>query len=140
VCNTKNLELVRLLGADEVIDYTAEDFTRRDETYHVFFDASGKESFRRCRYLLKPGGYYIATDGFQNLGWALWTWKLGKKQLKVAVARYKKQDVALLKELLEAGKYRAVIDRTYPLDEVVEATRYVETGQKIGNVVLRVDE
>jgi NADPH:quinone reductase-like Zn-dependent oxidoreductase len=138
VCNTKNLELVRSLGADEVIDYTAEDFTRRPETYHVIFDAAGKASFRRCRSSLKPGGVYIATDGFQNLGWALWTWLIGNKRLKVAVARYKKQDVMLLKELLEAGQYRAVIDRTYPLDEVVDATKFVETHQKTGNVVLSV--
>ena len=138
VCNTKNLELVRSLGADEVIDYTAEDFTKRDETYHVIFDAAGKASFRHCRRSLKPGGFHIATDGFQNLGWALWTWMIGNKRLKVAVARYKKQDVVWLKDLLEAGDYRAVIDRTYPLDDVVEASRYVETHQKTGNVVLSV--
>jgi NADPH:quinone reductase-like Zn-dependent oxidoreductase len=129
---------VRSLGADDVIDYTAEDFTWRDETYHLIFDAVGKESFRRCRQSLEPGGHYVATDGFHNLGWALWTWKIGEKQLKMAVARYKKQDVVLLKELLEIGKYRAVIDRTYPLAEVVEASRYVETEQKTGNVVLSV--
>jgi NADPH:quinone reductase-like Zn-dependent oxidoreductase len=138
VCNTRNLELVRSLGADEVIDYTAGDFRKRHGTYHVFLDAVGKESFRRCRHLLKPGGYYIATDGFQNLGWALWTWKIGNKQLKVAVARYAKEDVVLLKELLETGSYRAVIDRTYALDEVADASRYVETHEKTGNVVLSV--
>jgi NADPH:quinone reductase-like Zn-dependent oxidoreductase len=138
VCNTKNVELVRSLGADEVIDYTREDFTRNGETYHVIFDAVGKYSFRRSRHSLKPGGYYIATDGFQNLGWALWTWKLGDKQLKLALARYRKADVVLMKELVESGEYRPVIDRSYPLDEVVAASRYVETGQKTGNVVLTV--
>jgi NADPH:quinone reductase-like Zn-dependent oxidoreductase len=138
VCNTKNLELVRSLGADVVIDYTRDDFTKNGETYHVIFDAVGKYSFRRSRRSLKPGGYYIATDGFHNLGWALWTWKLGDRQLKFAIARYKKADVLLLKELVEAGEYRAVIDRTYPLEQVVEASTYVETGQKTGNVVLTV--
>jgi NADPH:quinone reductase-like Zn-dependent oxidoreductase len=138
VCNTKNVELVRSLGADEVIDYTREDFTRNGKTYHVIFDAVGKYSFRRSRRSLKPGGYYIATDGFQNLGWALWTWKLGAKQLKLALARYRKADVVLMKELVESGEYRPVIDRSYPLDEVVAASRYVETGQKTGNVVLTV--
>jgi NADPH:quinone reductase-like Zn-dependent oxidoreductase len=138
VCNTKNLELVRSLAADVVIDYTREDFTKNGETYNVIFDAVGKYSFRRSRRSLKPGGYYIATDGFHNLGWALWTWKLGDRQLKLAIARYKKADVRLLKELVEAGEYRAVIDRTYPLEQVVEASKYVETGQKTGNVVLTV--
>jgi NADPH:quinone reductase-like Zn-dependent oxidoreductase len=138
VCNTKNLELVRSLGADVVIDYTREDFTKNGETYHVIFDAVGKYSFRRGRRSLKPGGYYIATDGFHNLAWALWTWKLGERQLKLALARYRKADVLLLKELVEAGNYRAVIDRTYPLEQVVEASKYVETGEKTGNVVLTV--
>jgi NADPH:quinone reductase-like Zn-dependent oxidoreductase len=140
VCNTKNVELVRSLGADEVIDYTREDFTRNGQTYDVIFDAVGKYSFRRSRRSLKPGGYYIATDGFHNLGWALWTWKLGDKQLKLAIARYRKADVVLMKELVERGEYQPVIDRTYPLEEVVAASRYVETGQKTGNVVLTVHE
>jgi NADPH:quinone reductase-like Zn-dependent oxidoreductase len=138
VCNTKNLELLRSLGADVVIDYTQEDFTKNGETYNVIFDAVGKYSFRRSRRSLTPAGYYIATDGFHNLGWALWTWKLGDRQLKFAIARYKKADVLLLKELVEAGEYRAVIDRTYPFEQVVEASKYVETGQKTGNVVLTV--
>jgi NADPH:quinone reductase-like Zn-dependent oxidoreductase len=140
VCNTKNVELVRSLGADEVIDYTREDFTQNGETYEVILDAVGNYSFGHSRHSLEPGGCYIATDGLRNLGWALWTWKIGKRQLKFAVARYKKDDVLLLKELIEAGKYRAVIDRTYPLEEVVDATRYVETHQKTGNVVLSVGE
>jgi NADPH:quinone reductase-like Zn-dependent oxidoreductase len=140
VCNTKNVELVRSLGADEVIDYTRDDFTQNGETYKVILDAVGKYSYTRSRHSLEPEGYYIATDGFQNLGWSLWTWKIGKKQLKVAVARYRKEDVLLLKELIEAGKYRAVIDRTYPLEQIVDATRYVETHQKTGNVVLSLSE
>jgi NADPH:quinone reductase-like Zn-dependent oxidoreductase len=137
VCNTKHLELVKSLGADEVIDYTQEDFTRNGKTYDVIFDAVGKHSFRRCRRSLNPGGLYIATDGLRNFIWALWTWRIGNKRLVFDIPpRYRKMDVLFLKELIEAGKYRAVIDRRYPLEEVVEATRYVETQQKTGNVDL----
>jgi NADPH:quinone reductase-like Zn-dependent oxidoreductase len=142
VCNTKNVELVRSLGADEVVDYLQEDFTRNGKTYDVVFDAVGKYSFRRCRHSLKPGGKYIDTDlGFM---WhvpllALLTRWIGDKKVTLGVAKYRKDDVVLLKELVEAGQYRAVIDRTYPLEDVVEATRYVETGQKTGNVVLTLD-
>jgi NADPH:quinone reductase-like Zn-dependent oxidoreductase len=139
VCNTKNFELVRSLGADEVIDYTQENFTENGKTYDVVFDAVGKQSFRRCKRSLKPGGMYIATDGFWNLVWVLWTWRIGDKRATFGITRYTKKDVLFLKELIEAGKYRAVIDRCYPLEDVVDATRYVETGQKIGNVVLTVD-
>jgi len=139
VCNTKNVELVRSLGADEVIDYLHEDFTKNGETYDVVFDAVGKHSFRRSRRSLKPGGTYISTDlGFM---WhvpplALATRLVGGKRVTLPIPRYSKQDVRFLKELIEAGRYRAVIDRRYPLEDVVEATRYVETGQKTGNVVL----
>jgi NADPH:quinone reductase-like Zn-dependent oxidoreductase len=141
VCNSKNLELVRSLGADEVVDYTKEDFTKRGQTYDVIFDAVGKHSFRRCRRALKPGGVFLETDlGFM---WhapllVLATKWLGSKKVKLGVTKYTKQDVLFLKELIEAGRYRAVIDRRYPLEDVVEATRYVETGQKTGNVVLTV--
>jgi NADPH:quinone reductase-like Zn-dependent oxidoreductase len=139
VCNTKNVELVRSLGATEVIDYLQEDFTKNGETYDVIFDAVGKQSFNRCRRSLKPGGIYIATDGLHNLVWALWTWRIGNKKATMGIAKYKKKDVLFLKELIEAGKYRAVIDRSYPLEDIVEAARYVETGQKTGNVVVAVD-
>jgi NADPH:quinone reductase-like Zn-dependent oxidoreductase len=138
VCNTKNLELVRSLGADEVIDYLEEDFTKNGETYDVVFDAVGKLSFRRCRGSLKRNGIYASTDGLENLFLALWTSRIGDKKVVFPIPRYKKQDVLFLKELIEAGKYRAVIDRTYPLEDVVEATKYVETHQKTGNVVLTV--
>ncbi len=139
VCNTKNLELVRSLGADRVVDYTREDFTKNGETYDVIFDAVGKHSFRRCRSSLKPGGSYLATDGLRNLILALWTRRIGDKKVIFSIPpRYTKKDVLFLKDLLEAGKYRAVIDRSYPLEDVVDATRYVETEQKTGNVVLTV--
>jgi NADPH:quinone reductase-like Zn-dependent oxidoreductase len=141
VCNTKNVELVRSLGADRVVDYLQEDFTKNGETYDVVFDAVGKHSFRRCRRSVRPGGIYIDTDpGFM---WhvpvlALLTRWIGDKKVTLPIPKYTKKDVLLLKELVEAGKYRAVIDRCYPLEDVVEATTYVETGQKTGNVVLTV--
>jgi len=139
VCNTKNLELVKSLGADRVIDYTQEDFTKNGQTYDVIFDAVGKHSFRRCRGSLRPGGIYLPTDGFGNLILALVTPRLGGKKVLFQIPpRQTKQDVLFLKELIEAGKYRPVIDRRYPLEDVVEATRYVETEQKTGNVVLTI--
>jgi NADPH:quinone reductase-like Zn-dependent oxidoreductase len=143
VCNAPNLELVRSLGADEVVDYLREDFTKNGETYDVVFDAVGKHSFRRSRHSLKPGGVFLETDlGFM---WhvpllALATRWIGDKRVTLPVPRYTKEDVLRLKELIEAGRYRAVIDRVYPLEEIVEATRYVETGQKTGNVVLTLDD
>jgi NADPH:quinone reductase-like Zn-dependent oxidoreductase len=141
VCNTTNVELVTSLGADEVIDYLKEDFTKNDETYNVVFDAVGKHSFRRSRGSLKPGGTFLETDlGFM---WhvpllALLTRWVGSKKVRIGITKYTKADVLLLKELIEAGKYRPVIDRTYSLEDVIEATKYVETGQKTGNVVLTV--
>ena len=142
VCNTKNVELVRSLGADAVVDYTREDFTQNGETYEVIFDAVGKTSFRRCRGSLQPGGSYLETDpGFMwhvPLLMLLTRW-IGDKKVALGITRYSKQDVRFLKELVEAGEYRPVIDRRYPLEDVVEAHRYVETGQKTGNVVLTID-
>lgn len=139
VCNTRNLELVRSLGADAVIDYTREDFTRHGQRYDAVFDAVGKSSFRRCRNLLKKGGIYLSSDlGFlaQNPLLALWTPGIGGKRVMFPIPKVSKKDVCFFKELVEAGKYKAVIDRRYPLDRIVEAYRYVETGQKTGNVVI----
>jgi NADPH:quinone reductase-like Zn-dependent oxidoreductase len=142
VCNTKNVELVRSLGADEVVDYLREDFTKRGKKYDVVLDAVGKHSFRRSRRALKPHGVFVATDlGFM---WhvpalALWSRKFGDRKLLFPLGSPKKEDVLVVKELIEAGKYRPVIDRRYPLEEIVEAARYVETGQKTGNVVLTVN-
>ena len=143
VCNTKNVELVRSLGADEVVDYTREDFTRNGETYDIVFDAVGKHSFRRCRRSVKRGGVYVETDlGFMwhaPLLVLLSRW-IGEKRVTIPIPKYTREEVVFLKELIEAGEYRAVIDRVYPLEDVVEATRYVETGQKTGNVVLTVGD
>ena len=137
VCNTKNLELVRSLGADRMIDYTQQDFTKNGQTYDVILDAVGKLSFGRSRSSLKPSGIFLPTDGLANLMWALLTSRTrGKKVLFQIPPRQTTQDVRFLKELVEGGKYRPVIDRRYPLEDVIEATRYVETEQKTGNVVL----
>jgi NADPH:quinone reductase-like Zn-dependent oxidoreductase len=142
VCDTKDVELVRSLGATDVVDRLREDFTRRGgRTYDVVFDAVGRHSFRRCRGALERGGIYVTMD----LGFlyhvpllALVTRFLGSKRATLGIGRYRQQDLLLVKELVEAGRYRAVVDRTYELDDVVEAARYVESGQKSGNVVLRV--
>ena len=143
VCDTKDVELVRSLGARDVLDRFRENFRKNGKTYDVIFDAVGKHSFRRCRRSLKPGGIYITVD----LGFmyhvpllALVTRFVGSRRAKLGIGRYRKEDLVLVKELVDTGKYRPVIDRRYALDEVVEATRYVETGQKTGNVVLRVSE
>jgi NADPH:quinone reductase-like Zn-dependent oxidoreductase len=143
VCDTKHVELVRSLGADRVIDYTQDDFTRNEETYDFVFDAVGKLSFKRCRGSLKPRGIYASTDlgpYSQNPFLALWTSWVGDQKVLFPIPRYTKEDVVFLKGLIEAGKYRAVIDRRYRLEDVVEANRYVETGQKTGNVVLIVSD
>jgi NADPH:quinone reductase-like Zn-dependent oxidoreductase len=134
VCGTKNLELVRSLGADVVIDYQREDFRRRGETY----DAVGKIIGLRYRDSLVPGGMFVLTDGIWNvLGVLVTRWS--NRRIVTAWPRYKKEDLLLVKRLLETGEYRAVIDRTYPLEEVVEAHRYVDSWQKTGNVVLTLD-
>ena len=139
VCSTKNLELVKSLGADRVIDYTREDFTRNGQTYDVIFDAVGKLSFTSCRASMKAAGIFLPTDGFGNLMRALWPSRRGDKKVVFQIPpRQTKQDILFLKDLVEARKFRAVIDRTYPLEDVVEATRYVETEQKTGNVVLTI--
>ena len=138
VCDTQRVELVRSLGADEVVDYLQEEWTRRD-TYDGVFDAVGKSSFRKARRALKPGGAYVSADlGFM---WhlpllILPTRWLGSRRAKLAIARYRQDDLLRLRELIESGSYRPVIDRTYSLEDVVEAARYVETGRKTGNVVL----
>jgi NADPH:quinone reductase and related Zn-dependent oxidoreductases len=139
VCNTKNLELVKSLGADKVIDYTKEDFTKNEQIYDVIIDAVGKSSYFRCRKLLKSGGIYYSTElGFlsQNIFLALLTPIISNKKVKFPIPKDSKKDIVFLKELIEAGKYKAIIDRTYPFEQIIEATRYVETGEKTGNVVI----
>ena len=142
VCNTKNLELVRSLGADGSIDYTQEDFTKNGETYDVIFDAVGKHSFTP-QQALAEAGRDLHRDGprlhvARPARGALRRSGSATRGRRSESRRYTKEDVLFLKELIEAGKYRAVIDRRYPLEQVVEATKYVETQQKTGNVVLTV--
>ena len=139
VCTTKNLELMRSLGADHVIDYTRDDFTANGQAYDVIFDAVGKHSYRRCRGSLNRGGIYLPTDGLLNILVLPWLTRIGTTRVVIKIPpRYTKEEVLVVLRLLEEGRYRAVIDRTYPLADVIEATRYVETEQKTGNVVLTV--
>jgi NADPH:quinone reductase-like Zn-dependent oxidoreductase len=143
VCGTENVELVRGLGADKVIDYTAEDFTKDEQTYEVVLDAVGKSSFGRCKRLLKPGGIYLSSDFgplSQNPALALITPLFGGKKVMFPIPRKHDQELmSYLKEMLESGAFRPVTDRRYPLDQIVDAYRYVETGRKIGNVLISVD-
>jgi NADPH:quinone reductase-like Zn-dependent oxidoreductase len=139
VCNTANVELVGSLGADHVIDYTRADFTKNGEAYDIVFDAVGRQPFGRCRESIRPGGAYLATDHLHNLALVLWTSMIGTRKVLFPIPpKYAKADVLLLRQLIEEGRYRAVIDRRYPLGDVVAAAVYVETKQKTGNVVLTV--
>ena len=142
VCDTATVELVRGLGADRVIDRTAEDFTQDGQTYDVVFDAVGKSSFGRCRRLLKRDGIYLSTDLgplSMNPLLALITPLFGGKRVKFPIPpRHSQQEVRRIKAMIESGAFKPVIDRRYALDQIVEAYRYVESGQKIGNVVIAV--
>ncbi len=141
VCDTKNLRLISGLGADRVIDYTAEDFTKDEQTYDVVLDAVGKSSFGRCKRLLKPGGTYLSSElgrWAQNPVLALVTPLFGGKRVLFPIPKHDQQMVRYFKKLIESGQFTPVIDRRYPFDQIVEAYRYVETGQKIGNVVISV--
>ena len=141
VCNTKNLELIKSLGAHQVIDYTKEDFTKNGQRYDMVIDAVGKSSFFRCKKILKPGGKYLSTElGFlwQNVFLALLTPVFGGKKVKFPIPKDSKEDIIYFKELIETGNYKAVIDRRYTLEQILEATKYVETGEKTGNVVITV--
>ena len=139
VCNTPNLDLVKSLGADHVIDYTRDDFTTNGEVYDAIFDAVGKHSFRRCEPSLKPGGVFLPSDKAENLILALRPLpRDGKKVLFLAPTGMSPEPVQFLKGLVDAGEFRPVIDRTYRFEEMVDAVRYVETEQKVGNVILSV--
>ncbi len=141
VCATKNLDLVKSLGADEVVDYTQTDFTSLGRTFDAVIDAVGKSTFGACRRLVKPGGIYVSTDlgpWWQNPLLQLWTRFFGDKRVKLAIPdeRRAPEGVRYLGELAEARKLRPVIDRTMPFDAIVDATRYVDTEQKTGSVVI----
>ena len=146
VCGTPDLELVRGLGADKVVDYTAGDFTDDERQYDIVFDAVGRSSFGRCRRLLKPGGIYVSSElgpWLQNAILSLVTPLAGRSlDRKKVVFPFPEIDQAMVRRfarLMESGAFRPVIDRRYPLDDIVEAYKYVETGQKIGSVVIVVD-
>lgn len=142
VCSTEHVALVERLGADRVIDYTATDFTTDDQIYDVVFDAVGKSSFGRCKRLLKPTGIYLSTElgPFpQNPILALITPLFQGKKVRFPIPKHDQEMVRYIKGLIESGAFMPVIDRRFPLDEVVDAYRYAEAGQKIGNVVITVD-
>jgi NADPH:quinone reductase-like Zn-dependent oxidoreductase len=140
VADTEHLELVRGLGAGRVIDRTVEDFTQDDQAYDVVFDAVGKSSFGRCKRLLKPNGIYLSSDLgplSMNPVLALITPLFGGRRIRFPIPpKHTKQEVERIRSMIEAGTFLPVVDRRYPLEEIVEAYRYVETGQKIGNVVI----
>ncbi len=139
VCSTTNLELVKSLGADKVIDYTKEDFTKSDQAYDVIFDTVGKTSFSRCKSSLKQKGFYLeAVPTLAIVLQTLWTSMVGSKKVIFGGASEKVEDLTLLKALIEAGKIKSVIDRRYPLEQTAEAHRYVEKRHKKGNVVITV--
>ncbi len=146
VCNGKNIELVKSLGADKVMDYTKDDFTKDDQKYNFIFDAVGKSSFFKCKQLLQPGGVYISSDlGYlaQNIFLPLITPiikpMIGNKKTIFPNPTNIKGNVLFIKKLIEKGQFKTVIDRKYPLEQIVEAYKYVEKGQKIGNVVITVE-
>ena len=144
VTSTKNVELVRSLGADEVIDRTAEDLTARGPVYDVVIDAVGKYAFFWARTALKPGGVYVETDfgphKLHTLAWWFLSRFVGGKHLRFGAGSRRKADVEYLRELIEAGAYRPVIDTVYPMDRVVDAHRHVEGWHKVGNVVLTIQD
>jgi NADPH:quinone reductase-like Zn-dependent oxidoreductase len=141
VCRTEHFALAASLGADRVIDYMTDDFTRGDQRYDLVIDAVGKSSFRRCRRLLKRGGIYTSSDvGFLWHGplLALITQLFRGRRVMFVVPHSDSEGLKYLKGLIESGEFKPVIDRRYPLEQIVDAYRFVETGQKIGNVVITV--
>ncbi len=141
VCSTKNLELVKSLGADKVVDYTQEDFTQGGETYDIIVDtAVGKTSFSLCKHALKQKGLYLAVaGGLQGMIQMLWTSMIGGKKVLAGMGPERKEDLIFLKGLMETGKIKPIIDRRYPLEQTAEAHRYVDKGHKRGSVVITVE-
>ncbi len=145
VCSTANLDMVKSLGADKVIDYTKEDFTKSGQTYDIIFDTINKSSFSRCKGSLKQGGVYIFTGpSLTNILQMGWTSIVGSKKAVMTAPGLmqpseKIKDLVFLKELIEAGKLRSVMDRSYQMEQIAEAHRYVEKGHKKGNVVITLD-
>lgn len=146
VCSTANVDLVRSLGADRVVDYTRTDFTEADERYDVIFDAVAKSTFGQCKDVLASEGIYMTTGlSAVNLGAQLWTTVIGDRRAKFSATGLRSgedkiEDLGFLRELAESGVIRPVIDRRYPLEHVADAHRYVETGHKAGSVVVSVED
>ena len=139
VCSAANAEMVKSLGADKVIDYTREDFTENAETYDVIFDVVGKIRFSQCKGSLKPKGIYLENMlELRDMLQMLWTAISGGRKIKGGVSIEKVENLNFFLELIEAGKLKPVIDRSYPLEQIPEAFRYVEKGHKKGNVVITV--
>jgi 2-desacetyl-2-hydroxyethyl bacteriochlorophyllide A dehydrogenase len=141
VDSSGKLDMLRSIGADQVIDYTQEDFTKNGETYDVIFDVVGKSSFSRSLRSLKQNGrYLLANPGLTQMVRGPWTSMISSKKVLFGAASQKTEDLIFLKELIEAGKIKPVIDRRYPLELTAEAHSYVETGEKTGNVVITVEQ
>ena len=141
VCGTKNIKLVKSLGADKVISFETEDFTKINETFDFIFDAVGKSSYGACKKLLNPKGKYYSTElgkVGQNPLLAIWFAMIGTRKVIFPIPKINKEKIEYIKQLIEAGAYKPVVDRTYRLDQIIEAAKYVETGQKTGNVVISV--
>lgn len=140
VDSSGKLDMICSIGADDVIDYTLGDFTKNAETYDVIFDVMGKSSFSDSVRSLKPNGrYLLGNPGLSQMVRGRWTSMRSSKKVMIGAAIQKTEDLVFLKELIEAGKIKSVIDRCYPLEQIAEAHRYVETGQKKGNVVITVE-
>ena len=140
VDSTGKMDMLRSIGADQVIDYTQEDFTKSGETYDVVFDVVGKSSFSRSvRSLKQNGRYLLANPGLSQMVRGRWASVRSSKKVILGAASPKTEDLVLLKELIEAGQIKSVIDRRYPLEQIAEAHRYVETGLKKGNVVITLE-
>ncbi len=141
VCSTPKLELVKSLGADKVIDYTKEDFTNGDETYDIIFDTVGKSPISGSIKSLEEEGLYIHTTfGLLRLFGMLWRKRKTTKKVIIGLVEENPEELAVLKDLIETGNIRAVIDKIYPIEQAAEAHRYVETGQKKGQVVINMED
>jgi NADPH:quinone reductase-like Zn-dependent oxidoreductase len=139
VCSSTNVEMVKCLGADKVIDYTKEDFTKNGQTYDLIFDIVGATTFDRCKSSLKPRGVFLQNImGLTDMVRILWTSITGRKKLKGGVAMENLERMNVIMQLAAEGKLKAVIDRSYPLEQITEAFKYVEQGHKKGNVVITV--
>ena len=139
VCSGENSALIRSLGADKIIDYKTEDFTKDNELYDYVFDAIGRSSFAKCKRLLKKKGMFIPSNGLENIFLAPITSLLGGKKVAFIVPAYRNATLIFIKDLVEEGMFKPVIDRKYPLDKIAEAYTYVMTGEKIGNVIITMD-